>query len=179
MSAIFVWWIGAGAAEAPLLDGVRERLEAAYETPARTYTSAARPEGTFDPRRGQHSSSRTLAWLVAYRPHDATRVVGVTDADLFIPVLTFVFGEAQLNGKAAVVSTARLSVNDNLPPDPRRLYQRLSKECVHELGHTFGLLHCKNPRCAMARSSSLLDVDAKAPALCADCRSRYRELRME
>ena len=30
------------------------------------------------------------------------KVLAVTDQDLFIPILTFVFGEAQLNGRAAV-----------------------------------------------------------------------------
>ena len=51
------------------------------------------------------------------------------------------------------------------------------KECVHELGHTFGLLHCQPPTCVMARSVNLAQVDAKDPDLCHDCRIRYGELR--
>ena len=82
------------------------------------------------------------AWRAA-SPGD--RVLAVTDVDLFIPVLTFVYGEAQLGGRAAVVSTARLSVEPRAPTTPA-VARRLVKETVHELGHTFGLLHCDAPR---------------------------------
>ena len=96
---------------------------------------------------------------------------------MFIPILTFVFGEAQLQGRAAVVSTARLVAPGFGSAQARAalLAGRLEKEAVHELGHTYGLLHCREPRCAMARSASLKDVDAKGPALCRDCRSRFAE----
>jgi archaemetzincin len=95
----------------------------------------------------------------------------VTDVDLFIPVLTFVFGEATLDGDVAVVSTARLADENG----DRYLAARLAKESVHELGHTFGLIHCGDARCAMARSASLAHVDVKRAALCGDCRVRLRE----
>jgi archaemetzincin len=110
------------------------------------------------------------------RHEGAHRVLGVTDADLFIPILTFVFGEAQLGGRAAVVSTARLGDAPFLPGEAGRIALRLQKEAVHELGHTFGLLHCADARCAMARSPSLRHVDAKTTALCRACRARAREL---
>jgi archaemetzincin len=106
---------------------------------------------------------------------DAGKLVGITDRDLFIPVLTFVFGEAKLGGGIAVVSTARLHGTPAKPADPRLFVSRLAKECVHELGHAFGLLHCAETRCVMARSASLLHVDAKGSALCRDCRIRLRE----
>jgi archaemetzincin len=132
---------------------------------------AVRPTGTFDPGRRQHSSRAMLGWLDAQLP--GGKVLGVTDVDLFIPVLTFVFGEAQLGGHAAIVSIARLR-------DPRqagRVTARLATEAVHEVGHTFGLVHCASASCAMARSAGLAAVDLKTDRLCADCRVRYRELR--
>lgn len=173
MRGIALWWIGAASADPHLLDGVLRHLSDEYRLPALAHESAERPSGAFDPRRGQHSSSRILEWLVGQMPPGAVRILGVTDADLFIPILTFVFGEAQLRGRAAVVSTARLGDSTGLSPDPRRLLSRLSKECVHELGHTFGLVHCRSPRCVMGRSASLVDVDEKSPHLCPACRSRY------
>jgi archaemetzincin len=165
VSEVALWWIGSGAAEAGLLDMVRRRVETEYELPVRLHDSPERPDGAWDARRGQHSSSRILVWLQERRPPGAARVLGLTDADLFIPILTFVFGEAQLAGRTAVVSTARLA----------RSPLRLQKEAIHELGHTFGLLHCRTARCAMGRSASLRDVDAKGSALCPDCHARYRE----
>jgi archaemetzincin len=56
-----------------------------------------------------------------------------------------------------------------------RVALRLQKEAVHELGHTFGLLHCRDEHCAMARSPSLRHVDAKSPALFRACRARSHE----
>jgi archaemetzincin len=168
--AIAVWWIGAGHAEAALLDGVRQALEASYGLPIRVQHAGERPADSYDPRREQHASTRILAWLSARAPEGSRRILGVTDADLFIPILTFVFGEAQLHGRAAVVSTARLASHGGVAADPSLLALRLAKECVHEVGHTFGLIHCHAPGCAMARSASLRDVDAKTGNLCRQCR---------
>lgn len=169
-----MWWIGAGPGDPELLDGVRARLASEFSVPCRVVSPAERPEDAWDSRRGQHSSSRILLWLKERTPQG--RVLGLTDADLFIPILTFVFGEAQLNGRVAVVSTARLGGPTGLPGEKGRIAARLQKEAVHELGHTFGLLHCRTERCAMARSASLRDVDAKKPALCPACRALYLEI---
>src|SRR5512139_2998900 len=107
MGPIFVWWIGEGEAERDLVDHVRQHLAAAFERPVLAWDRPARPRHAFDPRRRQHLSGAILRWLVETGPRDG-KVLGVTDRDLFIPILTYVFGEAQLGGKAAVVSTARL-----------------------------------------------------------------------
>jgi archaemetzincin len=102
-------------------------------------------------------------------------VLGITDQDLFIPILTYVFGEAQLGGAAALVSTARLV--DGVERAGRRLLvERLSKESLHEVGHAFGLVHCGHERCVMSRSPAVREVDQKAAELCEECRSRLDEL---
>jgi archaemetzincin len=175
VSEVLLLWIGLKPPAPDLLEGVRRSVAREFELPARVRHAEDRPADAFDPRRGQHSSTRILAWLQE-RHEGARRVLGVTDADLFIPILTFVFGEAQLGGRAAVVSTARLGDAPFIPGEAGRIALRLQKESVHELGHTFGLLHCADARCAMARSPSLRHVDVKTPALCRACRARTREL---
>ena len=175
MSEVLLLWIGQREPAPGLLEGVRLSVAREFDRPVRVSHSPERPQDAFDARRGQHSSTRVLAWL-KNRHAGAHRVLGVTDADLFIPILTFVFGEAQLGGRAAVVSTARLGDTPLIPGEAARIALRLQKEAVHELGHTFGLLHCADARCAMARSPSLRHVDAKSPALCRACRTRSREL---
>ena len=101
----------------------------------------------------------------------STRILGVTACDLFVPVLTFVFGEAQLEGNCAVVSTARLRQEMyGLPKSDAILRDRLLKEAVHELGHTFGLRHCSDWRCVMTSSHAAEWLDVKTADFCPSCR---------
>jgi len=128
------------------------------------------PEGAFDPSRGQYHSTRLLGMLLDSPGLDVDRVLGVTSVDLFIPVLTYVFGEAQLDGTAAVVSIDRLRPEAyGLPRDDDLLFDRLLKEAVHELGHTIGLIHCPSPRCVMRSSTYVEDIDLKPATFCRDC----------
>jgi archaemetzincin len=86
-------------------------------------------------------------------------------------VLTFVFGEAQLDGNCAVVSTARLKEEFyGLPGRQELLRERLLKEAVHELGHTFGLRHCADWRCVMTSSHAVERLDVKGAEFCRACR---------
>ena len=173
--AIVLEWIGEGPSDSGLLERVREQVEVAFGMPTSLRTVNGPPADTLDPRREQRSSTKILRWILERVPSGPLRVVGVTDADLFIPVLTFVFGEAQLGGRAAVVSTARLKETyDHRPAPPGLLASRLLKECLHELGHTFGLVHCPDVGCVMSRSNSILDVDRKRAGFCRDCRQRLR-----
>ncbi len=177
MPFVYLRWIGAKEVEPGLMEWLGSRVARTFGVPVRTLDRAEGPADAFDPARGQFSSTRILRWSLAHHPEDALKVLSLTDADLFIPVLTFVFGEAQVGGTAAVVSTARLELGFyGLPPDPARLRARLEKECLHELGHTFGLVHCRRPGCLMTASLSVLDVDAKRGAFCPECRLRLREL---
>lgn len=172
---IHVTWIGEGPEPAPLVAEVAAHVEREFARPAVVWPAEGRPEGSYDARRQQHASRVLLAWLVGRLADPEAKVIGITDLDLFIPVLTFVFGEAQLGGCAAVVSTARLRE----PAAAGALRARLLKEAVHELGHTFGLVHCASPACVMARSSSIVAVDVKSDRLCGDCRMRLAELMKE
>lgn len=127
----------------------------------------------FDPRRDQYRSDLLIQRLSGTFRLES-RVLGVTEGDLFIPVLTFVFGEAQLSGRIAVVSSYRLR-NEvyGLPADKALLEERLLKESMHELGHTFGLLHCHHPSCVMQQSTYAEMVDLKPATYCPDCQARY------
>src|SRR5512143_3741669 len=168
MVPIFVWWIGEGEVERDLVHHVSRHLAAAFDRPVLPWDAPERPRHAFDPRRRQHASGAILRWLVETGPRNG-KVLGVTDRDLFIPILTYVFGEAQLGGAAAVVSTARLAEDVELF-GRRLLVERLAKEAVHEVGHAFGLLRCGTPGCVMGRSAAVREVDEKSSELCEECR---------
>ncbi len=171
-----------------LIEPLSQRLAEVFHLEVEVHPPTFDPELTFDPARGQYNSRLLLAQLLqenlvgdgasepgagAARP--AHRILGVANVDLFIAVLTFVFGEAQLDDRAAVVSAYRL---DNqlygLPADQRLLFERLSKEAIHELGHTFGLLHCTDDQCVMASSTYVEEIDLKGDEFCDDCRANLR-----
>ena len=129
----------------------------------------------FDPNREQYNSSLILQRLIAKPPFDAEKILGVVDVDLFIPILTFVFGEAQLKGIGAVVSIHRLHNRFyGLPEDKELTTNRLLKEAVHELGHTFGLIHCTQPQCVMNSSTYVEDIDQKSAEFCPLCQKSIK-----
>jgi archaemetzincin len=128
--------------------------------------------GAFNRERGQYSSAQLLAGIASRKQSNGCRVLAITCVDLYIPVLTFVFGEAQVKGAAAIVSTCRLRQEFyGLPPDDELLCQRLLKEALHELGHMFGLIHCSDLQCAMAASHAVEWIDLKNSRYCDKCSS--------
>jgi archaemetzincin len=173
MGPISICWIGEREMAPDLIERVRHELEQAYGVPAVRWDSADRPRDTYDAKRRQHASGKVLAWLLESGPPGG-KVLGLTDQDLFIPILTYVFGEAQLGGRVAVASTARLR-EDIEHLGERRFTERVVKEAIHEVGHAFGLVHCNVPRCVMSRSAGVRDVDAKSVELCPRCRRRLAE----
>jgi archaemetzincin len=89
---------------------------------------------------------------------------------LAIPMLSFLFGQAQFDGPIAVVSLCRLHQEFyGLPEREDLLRERTVKEVLHELGHTFGLVHCAETACAMSLSTHIQFVDLKAEKYCARC----------
>ncbi|MFA6540107.1 MAG: archaemetzincin family Zn-dependent metalloprotease [Bacteroidota bacterium] len=128
------------------------------------------PLYAYDGQRSQYSSALILRELTALRPADMVRVLGITEADIFIPMLSFVFGHAQLSGSAAIVSLARLKQEFyHLPGNTELFLNRCIKEAVHEIGHTFGLIHCSDTSCAMSLSNAIHLVDSKSADVCPNC----------
>lgn len=106
------------------------------------------------------------------------RLLAIADVDLYIPILKYVFGEAQIGGPCAVVSACRLRQEFyGLERDDDLLHDRLLKECVHELGHTVELRHCQDYRCAMASSHAVEWIDLRERTLCKSCRSHLETSR--
>ena len=138
----------------PWADLVVGRLSAILRRPACRRDLRFDLGPSYAPERRQHHATLLLATLLRHLPEPGGKIVGVTALDLFIPVLTFVFGQSQLDGSAAIVSTHRL-YNEfyGLPANEDLLRARTLKEVVHEVGHAFGLVHCREQRCVMRPSA--------------------------
>jgi archaemetzincin len=150
----------------PLAAGLTQRLRVACSI----QPDALEAEFAFNPLRRQYHSTEILKKILQRPASETWRVLGVTEMDLYIPVLTFVFGEAQLSDGGAVVSTHRLRQEFyGLPTDPELLHERLLKESLHELGHTFGLRHCPDYSCVMSASNGVERIDLKRAEFCSTC----------
>jgi archaemetzincin len=127
----------------------------------------------FDPARKQYDGNKLLKEIDALVPPEAVKAVGIFSVDLYIPILTFIFGQAYLGGRSGIASTYRLrNERYGIAPDERLLLERVRKEVIHELGHTFGLIHCHVPTCVMRASTYVEDIDQKGQRLCQSCRDR-------
>ena len=131
------------------------------------------PRAAYNPRREQYDADPILELVL--REVKEEKGLAVLDVDLYTSSrdLNFIFGQAQCPGRVALISLRRLDQTFyGWPPDHELLLERATKEAIHELGHTFGLNHCPNPRCVMSFSNSILDVDHKSSAFCTVCRKK-------
>jgi archaemetzincin len=126
-------------------------------------------EFAFDVKRNQYYSTPILEELAQRAPEDCMKVLAVTQEDLFIPILTHVYGEAQLGGKSSIISISRL-IEISTAESMETGSGRIIKEAAHELGHTFDLRHCEDSSCIMHYCRKLEDVDNKSDQFCRYCR---------
>jgi archaemetzincin len=125
----------------------------------------------YDPVRRQYNGTKLLTEVDVNFSSDHSKTIGLFSVDLFIPILTYIFGQAFLKGRAGIASHYRLS-NERygIPADEMLKLDRFKKEIIHELGHTFGLIHCHTPICVMRSGTYVEDIDQKSASFCPGCR---------
>jgi archaemetzincin len=155
-----------------VLDWLKNDLTKVFNRQVVTGSGMPEPDDAYNHKRKQYLSTVILKAIVEqkeYVPYE--KILGIVDHDLFVPELNFVFGQA--SSKAAVISLTRLRQTFyHLPEDQNLFHQRVLTEAIHELGHTYGLGHCENPRCVMFFSNSLMDTDRKGSEFCPRCKSK-------
>ena len=154
-----------------IMEELKDRVGGIFHCPVEIKSGFSDLAQAYDPQRMQYLSSKLLAALGKAEREE--RVVGITDVDLYVPRLNFVFGEADIVSGTAIVSLCRLRQEYyGLAPDEALFLERATKEIVHEMGHTFGLGHCPNNKCVMHFSNSLADTDLKEAHFCNMCRPK-------
>jgi archaemetzincin len=166
-----------GNIDTALLESVSRSLPECLPVRCEILASPFDPGAAYHAERQQFHSSEILQRMQPLATR-SWRLLAIADVDLYIPILTYVFGEAQIAGPCAVVSAFRLGQEFyGLDRDEDLLRERLLKECVHELGHTLDLRHCQDYRCAMASSHAVEWIDLRESTFCESCRSRVEDAR--
>jgi archaemetzincin len=128
----------------------------------------------FDRRRNQWNSPRLLDWFSEkHKRNINTKILVILDVDAYSNGLNYVLGEAFQKGGLGIIYLPRIKQEFyGLKQNDRLFYERMVKECIHELGHVFGFVHCDSPRCVMHFSNSLSDTDMKERSFCRSCRNK-------
>ena len=144
---------------------IKNGLQAVFNHTFKIYARIPMPQKCLIPERGQYNALCILEQVLKYPGY---RVVGIVSEDMAFEGYNFLLGLAAKNERGCIVSVHRLRASG------ARYFERVKKEIMHELGHTFGLKHCDN-RCVMQFSNSVVDVDIKPAEFCDECASRIRE----
>ena len=160
-----------GYFEEGLLKIIASAVEKEFSVPAYITEGRLDLSEFYDPVRRQYNGTKLLKEIDTLYSSESTKVMGLLTVDLFIPILTYIFGQAYLNGNTGIASSYRFkNERYGLQADDKVLLERLIKEIIHELGHTFGLIHCHVPQCVMLSGSYVEDIDQKSRDFCPECR---------
>jgi archaemetzincin len=166
----------AGVVGADVIDAVENAISDRLGLVVSRRPQLLDPTAAWDPIRGQYSSVAIMRRALAAVPPGAARLLLVTEVDIFMPVLSFVFGHAQLDGPVAIMATARLRQTFyGMDADAGLEIMRARIEALHEVGHTLGLTHCLDRACAMSLATTVEHVDRKVDDYCSGCSALARE----
>jgi len=131
----------------------------------------------YDPVRRQYNGVKLLKEVDILFGSEDTKTLGLFSVDLFIPILTYIYGQAYLNGRTGIASLYRLS-NERygMNSNDKLIIDRFIKEVIHELGHALGLVHCHIPSCVMRSSTYVEDIDQKSANICLKCRNEMNSM---
>jgi len=170
--------VSCGPSEKDFLRKIALTIEKEFRIPVAFEENHVDLNQFYNPGRRQYDANKLLSFIAGGSRDEFTKLIGLFRVDLFIPILTYIFGQAMLNGHSAVASVYRLR-NElyGLKKDESVLLSRTTKEVIHELGHTFGLIHCHISSCVMRSSTYVEDIDQKSHHFCARCRASLEEER--
>ena len=149
---------------------IAANIQTMLEAPVDIMPAMAMPEEAFQRHRGQYDAGLVLKYLARFSFPHHSRILAVSDVDLCTPILTFVFGQAELGLNRAIISDFRLKrMEDDFMAPEDIYYERLVKVALHEIAHTLSLYHCETPKCLMQISPGLNQLDKLDIFFCERC----------
>jgi archaemetzincin len=153
-----------------VLEVLRGAVQAAFKRPVEIRQQINSLGYAYDAIREQYKSPRLLTRLKHIKRQPSDKILGVVDVDLYSPDFDYIYGEADVAAGIATLSLYRLHPEFSGEPRDQALFEeRAVKEAVHELGHLFGLLHCRDKKCVMRFCPNPEDVDGKTRYICRRC----------
>jgi len=164
-----------GIVDREVIAQVAEAVERRCGLPCKIFAPMDKPEHAYDRKRCQYNSRFLLEHLIKCCPREILSFIGLTRLDLYVPILKYVYGLAQMDGKCCIVSLHRLNPQFyGHPPDPHLYRARVEKTVLHELGHCLGLTHCRDRHCVMYSSTTIEHTDYKQADFCSTCLELFR-----
>jgi len=166
--------VACGPFEKDFLKKIAQSAEKEFRIPVTMEENHVDLTPFYNPGRRQYDANKLLSFISESAVNENAKVIGLFRIDLYIPILTYIFGQAMLNGRSAVASVYRLR-NEmyGLRKNDALLLSRAIKEVIHELGHNFGLIHCQTLTCVMRSSTYAEEIDQKSQHLCQRCRDSF------
>ena len=166
-----IYLISHGQFEFEFLEEIAKDVTHEYLCPVEIEKGQIDLSEYYDPMRRQYDGNSLLKEIDSISAPPFFKKIGLFRVDLFIPILTYIFGQAAFKGNTGIASLYRLRNEQyGMKKDEVLLLQRFRKVVIHELGHTFGLIHCHHPSCVMRSSTYVEDIDQKSHHLCNNCR---------
>jgi archaemetzincin len=107
MKRIFI--VSIGSVDPDILRNIANALEKAFHCKVELGKKMLIPQDSYNSKRRQYHSTIILQKIQAVKPKSFDRMLGITDVDIYVPELNFVFGEADILSGVTVISLTRLS----------------------------------------------------------------------
>lgn len=163
-----------GEVDPAVLGRVVGAIGRAFDVRVEAVPAIALPAEAYYAPRKRYRADQLLGFLEYLDIALKGRVVGVTMKDISATKGAVydwgVFGYGMAPGKVCVISAFRLRHGR---ASGELFLWRLERVALHELGHTFGLLHCDAPGCLMNDARGrIATVDGSTGRFCRACRRK-------